>query len=335
MKRCKLPLDFSNALEHSRTIVISFLNGLSLTHAEARWDAALMLGARLATMYKPVVEWHALVSIINSQFDRLSPLFSLGSVLQYISQQEPDLTALHLVVDELQATLGSMRPCSGTEHGRNAPHEKLSLAIHRCANDHAIAAPFFMLVTYACTAVDPSELSGNSSQFAAPKQYGLGALSPAAAQAILEGIPNIILSAIVPLLGGNARAIVFLRTIANDPSVHGGFDVPTMWSKLETELAHKWNVASLPSPLLPLLALSGIPVERDMAIGGHRISSLPEFGIASLEPVPGASSLVVLKSPPALLLASLASFGPPGACLTIFGGSRSQLHLSNSHRQAS
>jgi hypothetical protein len=263
-----------------------------------------MLGARLAyQLLNERVPWPNFAIEITAKYALYAPLFSLSSVLTYIRKENPGMQILHLIVDELQATVCHTQPYAGRGLGA-APEERLALAIHRCINDSIVNAEFFVIATYACTAVDPRALTGASSDWKAPVHFALGPLMPAATKAILHDLPEPaqqLGDRLLPLLGGNPRAVVYLRE-----HLRSAPHLEDVWQKLIDEIALKWNLLSFNTPLLPLLALSGLPVAANTILSGVAVSDLPVVGMATLEHTP--DKRVVIKLPPALIWAAVESF---------------------------
>lgn len=263
-----------------------------------------MLGARLAyQLLNGCVSWPNFAIEITAKYAFYAPLFALSSVLAYIRKENPGMQMLHFIVDELQATVCHTRPYAG-RRSPAAPEEGLALAIHRCINDTIVSAEFFVIATYVCTAVDPRALTGASSDWKAPVHFALGPLMPAATEAILHGLPDPahqLGRRLLPLLGGNPRAVVYLREhLRSTPHLED------VWQRLINEIALKWNLRSFNTPLLPLLALSGLPVAANTVLSGVGVSELPTIGMATLERT--LDMRVVIKLPPALIWAAVESF---------------------------
>lgn len=266
-----------------------------------------MLGARLAhQVLLPEMAWTVFVYEISSR--KAEEEFSLPLVVTNLQDANPTWRLLHLVIDELQATVDHDRPYAGTKGLRNK--QSLSLAIHRCATDFSVGmstSSFFVIITYACTTVNPSNLAG--SEWTVPSFYALQPLESAAAAAMLRSetshisIDISMWESLLPLLGGNPRAIRFLINLLRTPA-----SLEAVWDRLVQRIERKWNSSQLnSSPLIPLLALSGLCVHKEKQIANVKIAELPKLGFAELVPVTGSEGEVVIRMPPVLLWASLST----------------------------
>jgi hypothetical protein len=95
---------------------------------------------------------------------------------------------------------------------------------------------------YACTAIDLSALSSNSTRLAAPMSSVMPPLAPEAVSALLAEL-TAEARPLIPLLGGNARALEYLCAVSRH-----GYQLARAWTELCERVANKWNVKGLNSP---------------------------------------------------------------------------------------
>lgn len=261
------PHDFG-VLRASKTLIITWLNGQAISEIERQWSVSIRLGARLLHSSQPKFpSWHIFVATVQHQ--DLVHLLDFSQVVQFL-RNAWKLDALHVVIDEFQET---------TKEGvqKQSGQELLSKAVHRIASEAACnAGPFFLLITYACTAIDYTAVSDTASAYPSPVFFALEPLDRSSAASMLQALQHDGAVPVLPLLGGNPRAITLYAELAKK-----GSDEAVIWKQLTENVFHKWNVGSI-SYFVPLLALCGLPVPRQLCLAGEEVAQLPARGIAAL-----------------------------------------------------
>ncbi len=316
-------------LEESKTVVLDIRhNGTELTRAEAKWPADVILGLRLARQYWfPDVSYTDLRQAVMERaytFPGLLDTFKVGKVLDGIRQKPAAPTPndpspriprmLHIAVDEVQHAFSHSTPYQGVKflHAEEPLSTALNLALVACVS--GARGGLFVLGTLSGTSarhekevldptdaesvgvlVSPLSLEAARRVVESFKWQTESGLTVSGADWLAFGRP---FDRLLSSLGGNARALECLEQVlkSNDP-LPESISLHDIFTKLTYLVFEKFNIASWgrqgSGRFGLLLALAGIPVDRDLVISPP--DSSESVTVADLE----RAGLVHLRPPPA------------------------------------